>query len=67
MTRLRDANALVTGASRGIGPIIAEALAAEGANLVLSARSQGPLETLATSLERYGVGTRAIATDLTDP
>jgi NAD(P)-dependent dehydrogenase (short-subunit alcohol dehydrogenase family) len=42
--------AIVTGASRGIGRAIAEALAAEGMRLVLAARSRELLDELAKSL-----------------
>ncbi len=47
---LRDKNAVVTGASKGIGLAIARALAAEGVNLVLSARSADLLEQAAEDL-----------------
>jgi len=54
-------NALVTGASRGIGRAIAKRLAAEGANVVLSASRSGPhgklhgsLEESAGEIERMG-------------
>ena len=39
MKTIRGAHALVTGGSRGLGPYIARALAGEGANLTLTARS----------------------------
>jgi len=65
MKELRGRNALVTGASRGIGVHIARALAAEGCNLVLAARSAGPLEALAAELD--GVTVIAVPTDLADP
>ena len=42
--------ALITGASRGIGRALAEALAARGATLGLAARSTGELEALADAL-----------------
>ncbi|WP_063001573.1 SDR family NAD(P)-dependent oxidoreductase [Nocardia mikamii] len=42
--------ALVTGASRGIGSLIAHRLATAGWNLTISARSAGPLEELAARL-----------------
>ena len=42
--------AFVTGASRGIGRALAEALAARGATIGLAARSTGELEALAASL-----------------
>ncbi|MCW5879611.1 MAG: SDR family NAD(P)-dependent oxidoreductase [Anaerolineae bacterium] len=51
--------AVVTGASRGIGVYIARALAAEGANLVLAARSSAELEGLAAELR--GQEARVIA------
>src|SRR5437867_5056026 len=53
--------ALVTGASRGIGPIIARDLARAGYRLVLTGRSRNKIETLADELNAM-----AIPADLTD-
>ena len=58
--------ALVTGASRGIGPLIAKALAKEGINLILAARSQPELEQVAADIRTMGVRVLAVATDVTD-
>jgi 3-oxoacyl-[acyl-carrier protein] reductase len=63
---LRGASAIVTGASRGIGLAIAEALAAEGATLVLNARSAGPLEAAAASLRAKGAVVETVAGDVGD-
>lgn len=43
-------NAIVTGASRGIGKAVAMALAARGYNLVLCARKMSGLETVASAI-----------------
>lgn len=62
---LRGQHALVTGASRGLGRAIAEALAAEGCNLVLAARNGHELATLAAALrDRHGVDTATLECDL---
>jgi NAD(P)-dependent dehydrogenase (short-subunit alcohol dehydrogenase family) len=42
--RLKDRLALITGASRGIGAAVAKAYAAEGAHVILVARTTGALE-----------------------
>ncbi len=61
--------ALVTGASRGVGPHIARALAAEGIHLALTATaaSKGRLERVGASLDPFGVKTITLVADLTDP
>ncbi|KAJ3039507.1 hypothetical protein HDV00_012187 [Rhizophlyctis rosea] len=63
--------AIVTGASRGIGLAIAEALAARGANLVLaytSASSFGPTEVLAKELaQKHSIKAVPIKADLSTP
>jgi 3-oxoacyl-[acyl-carrier protein] reductase len=53
--------ALVSGASRGIGLAIAQALAAEGARVAMVARNLAPLEAAARPLQGL-----AVAADLTD-
>jgi NAD(P)-dependent dehydrogenase (short-subunit alcohol dehydrogenase family) len=47
---LAGRRAIITGASRGIGRTIAETLAAEGVDLVISARTPGPLEESAAAI-----------------
>lgn len=56
---------LVTGASKGIGKAIAEAFAAEGSNVVLSARHQQELEQVAQEIQRRGGNAVAVAADVT--
>lgn len=66
--RLQGQRALVTGASSGIGKEIARKLAAEGANLVITARRKERLEALATEIkDAHGVEVRVESLDLSDP
>jgi NAD(P)-dependent dehydrogenase (short-subunit alcohol dehydrogenase family) len=66
-TTLKDQIALVTGASRGIGAATAQALAAAGAHVILTARTVGGLEEVEERIHSAG-GTATIAPfDLTEP
>ncbi len=58
--------ALVTGASRGIGRAVAEALAARGVRVVLAARSQAQLEAVAESLPKGAQAHVVASMDLSD-
>lgn len=60
--------AIVTGASHGIGPFIARALAKEGMNLVLAARSADELEQVATAadIRATGIHVLTVPIDVTD-
>ena len=64
---LKGRVAVVTGASRGIGAAIAEALAAEGCRLALAARSADRLEKVAEDLRmRYSVEVLSVPTDISE-
>jgi len=58
--------ALVTGASSGLGIEFARELAARGCTLVLAARSEAPMEALATDLRSRGSTVHVIPVDLAD-
>ncbi|MGQ0559463.1 MAG: SDR family NAD(P)-dependent oxidoreductase [Sphingosinicella sp.] len=65
--RLSGRLALVTGASRGIGAAIAEALAREGAHVVLTARGAEMLETAEDRIHQAGGNATLAPLDLGEP
>jgi len=71
--RFKGRRVLVTGSSRGIGAGIAERMAAEGADVVLTARTldkhdhlEGSLNETAERLSSYGTKVGIVVADLTD-
>jgi short-subunit dehydrogenase len=63
--RLSGANVLLTGGSKGLGPVIAGALAERGAKLALAARSRDELDQVRAQLESRGATAIAVACDVT--
>lgn len=59
--------ALITGASAGIGEALAREFASHGHDVILVARREQRLESLAETLERNGVSATPIAMDLDRP
>ncbi len=66
MPKLDGKVAVVTGASSGIGEATAEALAAEGATVVVAARREDRLAELTRRIEEGGGRVLAAACDVTD-
>ena len=65
---LKGRVALVCGSSQGLGRAIADALAAEGVDLVINSRSAEKLEAVRSQIaEASGASVRAVAADLSDP
>ena len=62
---IKGKTAIVCAASKGLGRGCAEALAEAGVDLVINARSQGPLEQAAQEIaKKYGVKVTAVAADI---
>ena len=62
---IRGKTAIVCAASKGLGFGCAEALAMAGVDLVINARSEGPLDAAAEALRAHGVAVTAVAGDIT--
>ena len=68
MTTYIGKTVLITGASSGIGATFARMLAAQGAQLILVARSEDKLRDLATSLaSQYDIHAEVLPADLLRP
>lgn len=66
MTDLKNKNALITGAGKGIGKAIALALAKEGVNVILVARTKDEIESVAIKARSLRVKALAITADVAD-
>ena len=66
MTDLKNKNALITGAGKGIGKAIALALAKEGVNVILVARTKDEIESVAIKARSLRVKASAITADVAD-
>src|ERR1051326_8354285 len=64
---LRGKTVIVTGASHGLGVTFAEALASQGANVVLAARSKDKLDECCRAMTARGHQAIAVKCDVGDP
>lgn len=62
---IRNSIVIITGASSGIGAVTARELARQGATVVLAARREDQLRTLAAEIERLGGKSLVVPTDVT--
>ena len=66
MELLSGKNAIITGAGKGIGRAVAIALAKEGVNIGLMARTAADLTAVAAELASYGVKTATATVNVSD-
>lgn len=66
MSDLKNKNALITGAGKGIGKAIAIALAQEGVNVILVSRTKSDVDQLAVETSALGVKSLALSADVSD-
>ena len=57
---LKEKNAVITGASKGIGKAIAARLAQSGANVLIAARTQGPLDEAVREIQTQAPGVKVL-------
>jgi 3-oxoacyl-[acyl-carrier protein] reductase len=66
MIELKNKNALITGAGKGIGKVIAIALAKEGINVILISRTQSDLDKVAAIIGEFGGKSLSLTADVSD-
>lgn len=66
MNDLKNKTALITGAGKGIGKAVAIALAKEGVNVILLARTQSDVDEVAKEVNTFGVKSLALTADVAD-
>ena len=66
MIDLKNKNALITGAGKGIGKAVAIVLAKEGVNVILVARTQEEIDSVAAKARSLRVKALAITADVAD-
>jgi 3-hydroxybutyrate dehydrogenase len=64
---LTGRSAVVTGGGRGVGAEVARLLAADGASVLVAARTSSEVEEVATELRRKGANVAATTCDVSDP
>jgi len=67
MMQIKNAVAIVTGGSTGLGKAIAESLAVEGAQVIIAARDKDRTKTVASALATKGARVEAYVVDVTQP
>jgi NAD(P)-dependent dehydrogenase (short-subunit alcohol dehydrogenase family) len=67
MGRLTGKTALVTGSSRGVGKLVAEALAKEGARVIVHGRTLASTGSTLDLVRKAGAEGHAVAGELSDP
>jgi glucose 1-dehydrogenase len=65
--KLHKKVAVITGSSRGLGFAMAEAFAAEGAAVIISARTEAAVEAAVRQLRQAGYPASGMAVDVTNP
>jgi 3-oxoacyl-[acyl-carrier protein] reductase len=66
MIDLKNKNALITGAGKGIGKVIAIALAKEGVNVILISRTKSDLTKVAAIISEFGGNSLSLTADVSD-
>ena len=64
MERLKDKVAIITGGNSGVGAATAKLFAAEGATVIITARREAALETIAEEIKAAGGNVLAVSADI---